>query len=105
MWTNYDVNSPIIQSVCYSDKSLAQLGLSYYIKEFNDQVIEINRNKKQVTSVNGTVIKYDYMVIAPNRKYEYGGEALTGIFNANRSEVAALRTYLSSVKNDGKIVM
>jgi hypothetical protein len=87
----------------YSSSTLMQLAIDYFVTIVPDNVTEIHRDQRLISTEQNGVIPYDYLFLTPGQQYLYGklGNILPfqmrNVLNMNLSELEQIHLHLDSV--------
>jgi hypothetical protein len=92
-----------VSSRNYSSSSILQLSMDYFVNIVEDNVVEIHRDQRLLTTAQHGIIPYDYLFLTPGQQYLYGklGSILPfqmqNVLNMNLSELEKINAHLGSI--------
>ncbi|KAJ3275094.1 hypothetical protein HDV01_001233 [Terramyces sp. JEL0728] len=101
----------IVNNRCYTQLSLKQIAIDYYANIITGASDQLNRHEKTITLTDGTLLQYDYLVLAPGLQYfartlDPQLANLGGVYNVGQTTKKQIDDTLQAQKeHSGKIVV
>ncbi|KAJ3314054.1 hypothetical protein HDV04_001085 [Boothiomyces sp. JEL0838] len=96
----------LVSNRCYNRLSLKQTAIDYYANIVQGVTDQLHRHEKNITLTDGSILPYDYLVLAPGMQYYVREldpqlENVVGVFQVDQSTKQDIDNALQQQKDGG----